>query len=103
MARKPKAQDPLEILREKFVSHCNDLWVEYQPVFSSAIDDSEKKRINLNFVATVDLSEAAPAMMVTLSFKDKTVEKGMDVNKTFKTSAGRTQLDDPNQGQLEVD
>jgi hypothetical protein len=103
MARKPKAQDPLDILEAKFESACRELWVEYQPVFSNAIDDSEKKRINLNFVATIDLSEAAPAMTVTLSFRDKTVEKGMDVTKTFKSPADRTQLEDPNQGQLDVE
>lgn len=102
MARKPKSNNPLEILREKFVAHCKDLWVEYQPVFSSAIDDSDKKRINLNFVASLDLSESAPTMTVTLCFKDKTQENGMDVYKTFKTSAGRIQLEDPNQNQLGI-
>lgn len=94
-----KTLQQLDLLREKFEKQSQELWKEHQKLFAQAIEDSEKRRINLTFSATVDLSEADPILTSVLSWKDKTEESGMEVTKTFRSQAKRFN-DDSNQGKL---
>lgn len=99
--RSSKTSDGTEIQRpdilEKFITHVRDvLWPKCEKKFLSALDDSERKKIQVNFATLLDLSEAQPVVDTTISFKDKCTEGGMDVIKTFRLST-TDQLDDPNQ------
>lgn len=100
MPAKAKKFNPLELLKDQAGSQVETLWEEHQKIFAAAIDEAENKKIKLNFQCAIDLSEADPVMTVTLSFKDKTQEAGMDVVKTFKSHAARLVLDNPNAPRL---
>jgi hypothetical protein len=86
-------------IKATILGHVSDLYDKFGPAFFDALEDSEKKRLDLNFTHTIDLSENAPVIDTGIAFKDKTTEKGMDVNKTFHAS-NRTQHDDPTQPPL---
>lgn len=72
------------------------LWSRGNKKFMDAMDDSQRKQIQLNFAAILNTKENAPVVDVTLSFKDKCKESGMDVIKTFRISETE-ELEDPTQ------
>lgn len=64
--------------------------------FMDAMDDSQRKQIQLNYAVILNTKENAPVVDTTLSFKDKCKESGMDVIKTFRISETE-ELEDPTQ------
>ena len=64
--------------------------------FMDAMDDSQRKQIQLNYAVVLNTKENAPVVDTTLSFKDKCKESGMDVIKTFRISETE-ELEDPTQ------
>lgn len=86
-------------IKKQVMSHIEALYDKYGGKFFDALEDADTKKLNMDFTVTIDLSEAAPAITTQVSFKDKTKESGMNVNKTF--SADTTDvLDDPTQPAL---
>lgn len=84
---------------ETFLTEAEKLWNKCQGKFFAAIDEGDTKVLNVDFSCTINLKENAPVIDVAISFKDKTVESGIDVNKTFHMSS-RVQGDDPDQPEL---
>jgi len=86
-------------IKTQLLEHFDALYDRYGGKFFDAMDDADSKKMNLNFCATIDLSEACPVVTTEVSFKDKVQEDGMNVSKTFSASVS-DQLDDPNQIEL---
>ena len=86
-------------LRKTAVKNFEALYDKHASKFFDALEDNEKKRLNLNIVHTFDLGESAPVVSTSIMFKDKTTEGGMDVVKTFR-AGNAVQEDDPDQTQL---
>lgn len=72
------------------------LWSRGNKKFMDAMDDSQRKQIQLDFAATLNVKENAPVVDVVLSFKDKCKESGMDVIKSFRIKETE-ELPDPTQ------
>jgi hypothetical protein len=89
-----KATKTPDALLAKAIEQITELWEKRNKKFFDALEDSEKRRINVNFCVTLDLSESAPIIDTEISFKDNCKESGMNVTKTFRDSTSE-QLDDP--------
>lgn len=97
--------DPMEvdeILVEEVVRQVRAAWEENSKMFYRALEDSEKAQIQLVFKVTPDLSEAAPLVTLTLSWKDKAVERGVKVTKSYTSATYRRELEDTNQKPLSL-
>jgi hypothetical protein len=98
MAGKAHKQDSTR-LKKSFLEQAEALWDKCDGKFFEALEESESKRLKLNFGVAMNLSEKEFVVDVDLSFKDKTTEGGLDVNKTFHAKR-RDKLDDPEQPDL---
>lgn len=102
MARKSNPTPPKELLHpevlKKILASIENLYVNHEDRFMEALQESDKKTIVLIFRSSVDLSET-PVEETILSFKDKAIESGMEVNKTFKARV-RHELENPKQPTL---
>lgn len=97
--------DPMEvdeILMEEVVRQVRAAWEENSKMFYRALEDSEKAQIQLVFKVTPDLSEATPLVTLTLSWKDKAVERGVKVTKSYTSATYRRELEDTNQAPLSL-
>lgn len=86
-------------LLESALGQFEEVWMKGEKRFTQAMDDSGRDTIVLHFNVTLDKSNPAPVVDVTMSFKDKCKESGMEVIKTFKVGTSE-ELDDENQGKL---
>ena len=86
-------------LKKSFLEQAEALWDKCDSKFFEALEESESKRLKLNFGCHVNISEREFVVDVDLSFKDKTTEGGLEVNKTFHAK-NRDKLDDPDQPSL---
>lgn len=87
-----------EIL-EKILKDVEDLYRQCEKKFMNALEDSDRRKIQLNYSFLIDKSDSVPQLDTALKFKDKTSESGMSVIKTF-TIRAKTQMEDPNQPAL---
>lgn len=91
---KEKEEELVNRLRSSAQAQIETLWNETAKKFMSALEDSDRRVIQLNYAVTLNLSENAPVIDTKISFRDKTKEGGMNVIKTFHKSASE-QLEDP--------
>lgn len=82
-------------LLHKTLMHVGHLWLKHEKKFMNAMDDSQRKQIQVNFATILNTKEAAPVVDTTISFKDKAKESGMDVIKTYRDSE-TDEIPDPN-------
>ena len=82
------------LLLDKALDQIRDLWEKRAKKFMQALDDSDRKRIDVVFTVTLDLSESAPIIDTQISFRDKCKESGMNVTKTLRDSTSE-RLEDP--------
>jgi hypothetical protein len=87
-------------IKRQVLSHIEALYDKYGAKFFDALDDSDSKKLNMDFTATINLAESAPVITTCISFKDKCKEAGMDVTKTFSADITDV-LEDPQQPELE--
>ena len=95
--------DPLEvsdILLAEAKTQLEQAWKECEKMFFRALEDSDKSTVQLVFKVTPDLSEAAPLVTSTLGWKDKAVERGIKVTKSYSSNPQRKELEDPSQSIL---
>lgn len=97
MAKGYKADS--ERLKQSFLEQAEELWDKCDKVFFGALDESDSKRLKINFGASLNLKEREFVVDVDIAFKDKTEEGGLEVNKTFHASK-RAKLPDPDQPEL---
>src|SRR5690349_3925187 len=86
-------------LLEKLLAHVEKLYRDHEKRFIQALEDSDRRKIQLGFDSVLDLSDSAPDVDTSLTFKDRDEEGGMTVTKTFKARI-REHMDDPNQEQI---
>lgn len=86
-------------IKKQVMAHIEKLYDKYGGKFFDALEDADSKKLNMDFTATVDLSDTAPVVTTSISFKDKCQEAGMQVNKTFSADITDV-LDDPSQPAL---
>lgn len=97
MAKGYKADS--ERLKAAFLEQAEELWDKCDKKVFEALEESESKRLRINFGASLNLKEREYVVDVDISFKDKTQEGGLEVNKTFHASR-RSKLEDPEQPAL---
>lgn len=95
MAREKKPEDMSSDLLERAQAQIAQLWTDCQKKFFNALDDSDRKRIDVNFSVTIDCSESMPVLDTEISFKDNAKEGGMRVTKSFRKNI--TEEMDPEQ------
>lgn len=86
-------------LKKSFLEQAEGLWDKCDGKFFEALEESESKRLKLNFGCSINMSEREFVVDADLSFKDKTTEGGLEVNKTFHAK-NREKLEDPSQPNL---
>lgn len=98
MPREKKPEDMSSDLRSRAVDQIEQLWEACKNKFFHALDDSDRKRITVNFGVTIDVAENTPVLDTEISFKDNAKEGGMRVTKTFRKNI--TEEMDPQQPDL---
>ena len=88
-----------ERLKASFLEQAGELWDKCDGKFFEALEESDSKRLKINFGASLNLKEREFVVDVDIAFKDKTEEGGLEVNKTFHASI-RSKLPDPDQPDL---
>lgn len=82
-------------VRTKAMDQIMTAWDDCEAQFNNAIADNPKKRGQVVFAVNIDRAEQPPSVHTKISFKDRDMEGGLSVSKTFsKTIGGEVEDDD---------